>query len=321
MIDNFKFIREEHYNCLESVLVSLMATWEQEYILMFAQNWGFSFLPPENKSSKILGSRIGGGEYKVWECLSEFYGITPLFHKEEDTLQQLDILRKELSQGMPVLLCLDAYYAPWKDVCGKFHFEHYSLAIEKDDDFVYCIDPFVNSLANPLPMKNFSQGNAKCITISRSEDYSTNVDWKKLLQDAAKTILKEDENINGIQGMRAFADVVESSFDLRKEMEGFEEMIWVSPLILRISDIGSRRLHFASVMKYLEQNYNTQDLSHFTSQIEKAGWGWRRIRRILASACESQNPEQFTGELANEIKRLALLEEKVAQELLKFSRQ
>ncbi len=318
MIDNFKFIREEHYNCLENVLVSLMETWQQEYVLMFSEGWGFTYLPPEDKPSEILGNRIGGGEYKVWECLQKYYGIIPTVHLEEDTDLQKNILRNELAEESPVILSLDAFYAPWKDVFGKYHFEHYSLAIAIDEEkgAVYCLDPFVNSLANPLPMDNFIKGNAKCITLVRNTKNLISINLHEILKNAALTILRDEGDINGIKGMRAFADQMESSFNLRKEIEGFETMIWVSPIILRISDIGARRLHFASVLLYLEKHFSGNNLSYFSKQVEKAGWGWRRIRRLLASACDSENPEEFTVQIVSDIRRLAEFEESIAKEML-----
>lgn len=317
MIENFKFIREEHYNCLENVLVSLMETWQQEYVLMFSEGWGFTFLPPIDENPEILGNRIGGGEYKVWECLWKYHGVLPAFHEEENIDLQKDILRNELADGRPVILSLDAFYAPWKDVFGKYHFEHYSLAVDIDEEkgVIYCLDPFVNNLANPLPMESFIKGNAKCITLTRSKEKPNDINLNEILEKAALTILADEGDINGIQGMRAFADKMESSFNLKQEIEGYEEMIWVSPIILRISDIGARRLHFASVLQYLEKIFPEKDLSRFSKQVEKAGWGWRRVRRMLASACDSNNPQEYTAQIVNDIRRLADFEEGIAKEM------
>jgi|GEM_PF-1085209 len=315
MVDlDFKFISKEHYNCIENVLATLMTTWDREYTLMFSRNWGFAMLPGEHKND-LLGYRIGGGIYNVWECLNEYEGVeTTEVHG--DIKLQREVLNNLLAEGKPVIVEMDGYYAPWKDVYFKYHTQHFCLVVGQLEDGYGCLDPYVNSDINLLPYNFFDMAQVKCIMIEAKEK-KQQIDLYKLLKDATDIILMEEEEISGIAGMLAFGDKFEMEVDLQAEKAGYEDMIWMAPMVFRLSDIGSRRLNFSETLSSLYKRFGYQELEDIRVQVEKAGWVWRRIRRTVISEMYTPQNNQ-KKKIGGMIRNVALAEEETAKSILKF---
>ncbi len=316
----FEFIRKEQYNCIENVLATLMKTLDREYELMFAKAWGFTMIPSEISEDDLIGYRIGGGEYKVWECLETYYNVNSQLCDSENHLEQIQILDEELSKGRQVVLEIDGFYTPWKDVANKYHLGHYCLVVNKDkkENSYGCIDPYENSLINPLPKENLEKGHARCITLKMNDPIEPQLDWQDILVNAAKTILIKEDAISGVDGMRALAKRIKRHFDIAREIEGYEEMIWVAPIILRLSDIGSRRLNFSECLIKLHEHTGIEELLEFAQRVEKTGWDWRRVRRTIVTSADDRDND-YKSTIANMIEMIADKEETIAKDILDFA--
>ncbi|WP_172674846.1 BtrH N-terminal domain-containing protein [Cellulosilyticum ruminicola] len=181
----YHFISKEQYNCLENVWVTLLTTRGVDYPLMFAENWGFTLFPPEEEN-QIIGFRIGGGEYKVLDCLSNYIGIHTKYYETEDIEAQIALLNKELEDGHDVIVEADSYYFPWKLVGERHNFIHYGLIVGKDEitgDY-QCLDPFENSDLNPLSRENLVKGKLHCMTIRKGEA-KKDIIWQDIVKHAA----------------------------------------------------------------------------------------------------------------------------------------
>ena len=315
MVDlNFKFISKENYNCIENVMATLMLTWEREYAYMFSRNWGFTILPSKPESD-LLGYRIGGGIYNTWECLNEFAGVATTEVSGDSDLQK-QILQNELAEGNPVIIKMDGYYAPWKDVYKKYHLRHYCLVINQSEEGCGCLDPYVNSDINLFPEEYFDLADTKCILIKVKEEKKA-IDYRQILKEAADIILMEDGGISGIGGIRAFADIFEHNADLQEEKAGYEDMIWVAPMIYQISDIGSRRLNFSETLTALYNRCGFKEVADIADKVQKAGWDWRRIRRTMVSAMDTPKQDK-NKKIAEMIRNVADVEETAAKSILSF---
>jgi hypothetical protein len=315
MVDlEFKFISKENYNCIENVLVTLMLTWEREYALMFSRNWGFTMLPEEQKMN-LLGPRIGGGIYHTWECLNEYAGVATKEISGVSKVQK-QVLQTSLAEGNPVIIKMDGYYAPWKDVFKKYHLQHYCLVVSLEKEGYGCLDPYVNSNVNVFPYEYFDIADTRCILIEAGEARKA-VDLNKILKEAADIILMQEGTINGIHGIRAFADTFEDAVDLKAEMAGYEDMIWIAPIIYQITDIGSRRLNFSETLTALHNRYGFQELEDMSARMEKNGWEWRRIRRTIVAAMDKTERDQ-RSRIASMIRKVADDEEAVAKDIVSF---
>lgn len=310
----FKFISKENYNCIENVLATLMLTWEREYALMFSRNWGFTMLTKEHKTN-LLGYRIGGGVYQTWDCLKEYAGVET---KEitGDSKVQKQVLQTALTEGKPVIIEMDGYYAPWKDVYRKYHLQHYCLVVSQTNEGYGCLDPYVNSNINVFPYEYFDVAGTQCILLEGRDDRQ-DIDLYKILKEAADIILMQESTISGINGIRAFADTFEQEVDLKAEMMGYEDMIWIAPLIYQITDIGSRRLNFSEALTALHNRYGFKELETMSARTAKNGWEWRRIRRTIVAAMDKPERDQ-RSRIADMIRLVADAEENVAKDIVSF---
>jgi hypothetical protein len=311
---DFIFVSKENYNCIENVLASLMLSWKKEYALMFSRNWGFTMLPTE-KDTNLLGTRIGGGIYHTWECLNEYTGVSTKEITGDSKVQKL-VLHFALTEGKPVIIKMDGFYSPWKDVYKKYHLQHYCLAVSLTKEGYGCLDPYVNSDINVFPYDDFEIAETSCILIEAEEE-KKDVDLNKILKEAADIILMQEGTISGIHGIRAFADTFEHEVDLKAEMAGYEDMIWLAPIIYQITDIGSRRLNFSEALTALYNRYGFKRLEEMSTKLEKSGWEWRRIRRTIVAAMDRTERDQ-RSRIANMIRNVADAEEFVANDMLSF---
>ena len=94
-------------------------------------------------------------------------------------------------------------------------------------------------------------------------------------------------------------------------------MIWLAPIIFRISDIGSRRLNFAECLRYLGENYGVEALYTYSKALEKLGGKWRRVRRIMVTSATDKQKD-YIPMLSQIISQLADDEEQVAIGLSKL---
>lgn len=310
----FKFISKENYNCIENVLASLLMTWEREYALMFSRNWGFTMLPEEQKTN-LLGYRIGGGIYNTWECLNEYEGVATKEISGDSNVQK-QVLQTSLAEGNPVIIKIDGYYAPWKDVFNKYHLQHYCLVVSMTKEGYGCLDPYVNSNVNVFPYEYFEIADTQCILIEAGEGRKE-VNLNKILKEAADIILMQEGTISGINGIRSFGDTFERDVDLKAEIAGYEDMIWIAPIIYQISDIGSRRLNFSETLAALHDRYGFKELEDISAKMEKCGWEWRRIRRTIVAAMDKTERDQRIR-IASMIRKVADAEETVAKDILRF---
>jgi hypothetical protein len=179
-----------------------------------------------------------------------------------------------------------------------------------------CLDPYVNSNVNVFPYEYFEIAETQCILIETGEGRK-DVNLNKILKEAADIILMQEDTISGINGIRAFADTFEHEIDLKAEMAGYEDMIWIAPIIYQITDIGSRRLNFSETLTALHNRYGFKELEDMSAKLAKNGWEWRRIRRTIVAAMDKPEPDQ-RNRIASMIRKVADGEETVARDMLSF---
>lgn len=311
MIHGFLPCHYELYNCLEDVLACIAKGFKREHMLMYAQAWNFSFFPAGTKS-RIIGNRVEAGEYNAWVCLEKYHGVKSKCHFSETSLQQVDILRKELEQGSPIVLWLDGFYVPWTNVYKKLHMKHFLIVIDINsaEESINVIDPYWNKEINALSIKNFKLSKAKCITFSLSEEEPV-TDWHEIIENAVSNIQKAQ----AFSAMRKFAEEAEHTINIKAEYEGFEELKYNSPIFMQLAEVFFRRLNFAGLLTYLGERNGVTRLIELSGHMKTAGDGWKKARDILIKAIESKEQEKKLAEFANKVRELADYEENLALEL------
>lgn len=154
-------------NCLEDILATVSIYFQNDFELMYAESWGFTFYPAVRNLNTALGKRLDAGKNDYFSNLEKFHGLRTKWHLKRTLAEYELLIRTELLAGNPVAVFMDAYWLPWTKAYKIHHAPHYCLIIGQGDnsDFM-CLDPYVTREVCTLPASLLINGNAKCITFS-----------------------------------------------------------------------------------------------------------------------------------------------------------
>ncbi|MCX7923157.1 MAG: C39 family peptidase [Clostridia bacterium] len=320
MLEDIKSIHHELHNCIEDTLASLALTLEREYILMFAEAWNFSYNPRARRALGTFGNSVDYGEYKVFGCIDRYHGIGTECNYKGDINNQLEVMKKEFQQGKAVILWMDAFFVPWTPVFNKYHRPHYciGIGIDEAEGVIKCDDPFWNKHQESIPFKSFEDGNGKCLSVNLSDRGETDLDWHEVVTIAAQQVLGDGEKGNIFSAMCKFADDAEESLDLAAEIKGYEEKMFLAPLFMHMTQIGSSRGNFARVLVYLSEKFEVEQLLLLSREMEKAGANWIEMRNTLMGAYH-KGDRGMVIKVMDEIRAMADHEESIAKRLIEVS--
>jgi hypothetical protein len=315
MLLNIKALEDKSMDCAEVLVVTVVAWWGRNHELMFAESWGFHYQPPVAGEPKILGNRINSRGGNLLELLEQYHGVHLVPH-DTKTAAVLDVVRRELAAGRPVIISIDSFWCPWDIGYLKHHNMHGCLVVglEDDETSLYCIDGYYIKDVGRLPMSSFKQGCGPCATIAVSGEEKSDADWGEIVQNAVRRLSETD----AFQEILAFAAEIESSLDLSAEGEGFENNFWDCPLIHQLLNIGRGRIQFANALRLLARRNQVNALLPLAERLEKVGWQWTTVRSMLIKEQMMPDPAVTISAVVGKIKEAVVEEESLARALLEL---
>ncbi len=305
-------------NCLEDILATAATYFQNDFELMFAESWGFTFYPAMRNLNTILGKRLDAGKNDYFGNLERFHGIRTQWHFKKTIDEYEMMIKEELLAGNPVAVFMDAYWLPWTKTYKIYHAPHYCLIIGKDDnsDFL-CLDPYVTRDICTLPGKCLLYGNAKCITFSVNKP-STSIDWGKIILNSSQKMLETcTYGKNAFECMGEFSIELGKLKDLDSEINGCPIPLLV-PVFLQLKEIGAGRRHFAEVLEYLSAKGAATDVLSYAEVFRKLSTKWNKVRKNVMTECDRNTKISILEASAKEISAIAKEEERVALELLQL---
>ncbi len=96
--------KKRAFNCYDDIYTAISKWKNNNYEIMFADSWGFTF----NKKSKLINSERGDKE----ALLFDYHGMELINRglKEKDNL--ISIVNKELENNMPIAILGDGFFLP-----------------------------------------------------------------------------------------------------------------------------------------------------------------------------------------------------------------
>ena len=318
MLHGFTLIHDDFHDCLDDVLASLALTWGREYALMFSRGWDFEYFPSDRQANDKLGKRFSIGKDYIWDSIDRYHGIQSKCHYNKKFEEQLSVMRDELNEGWPVIVWMDPYYLRWTPCYKKAHAQHFCIAVELDEKsgIIHCLDPFWNKDINHIKISNFKSGNGKCIMLSLVDTEDIRFDWNDIIKSAVQELIGNNRKINAFDSMRLFADEVERSLDISLEINGFEEIPFMAPLIIKTTVLGLHRVNFAMALKYIAEKFKVEGLLPMVKDMKKFGRRWHKVRKIYFNGIGAEDAANTRSMAAKEIRSLAAAEERFTHRLL-----
>lgn len=311
MILNIKPVYDESLDCLQSVIASAMTYWKRDYVMMFADSWGFDFISGDSCCNTTLGKRVSPGwKGEVWNLINKYHGVKVQWKSFGDFHKDIAFIKNTISQNQPVAVSFDAFWCPWDVAYQKYHNTHYCLIIgEKDKQNLICIDPYVSRGHEIFPITELEKSYEKCIVFHIGMEENNNYRWRDVLFQANNII------INGaFSKMQQFADEICTGLDLKKEMEGCHDMHTV-PLFEQLKKIGASRKNFAKVLIYLSEKFSVGELISLSDRLNNASNMWNKIRLKTMKMAIITSQQSHTEKIAEKIREIAEYEVRIAQDL------
>jgi hypothetical protein len=303
---------KDGHDCLEDILAVLSHWLGRDYEMMFMDTWGFIYYPP--MQSKILGSRIDTGDFRVWENLHYYHGILANWRFNLTMEERFCTIRSELSKNCPVIMHTDGYYIPWIKIYQKFHRDHTCLIIGIDeDDNLICLDPFWNTDINLLPKENFVLSDSTCTTICLEDEKVKQV-WANDLEKAIKNLIGKN-NRSCFDMLRSFSDDLYNLINLSDEIKGCEEWPYVAPLFMQLFKIGHSRTNFGSMLNYLGDRYDQSYLNIYAEKLKLLKDKWISVIRTLVLVSEAIDYKAELNYCYDTLYEIADEEESIANDL------
>ena len=312
MVEHVTPIRDETFDCLESIVISMAIHWKREFILMFAESWDFEYLKrvPGN-SDQLIGQRIGvGWKGEKWELLKKYHGVqVEWFPCTGSDSRIIALIQDSISAGQPIGIGIDVFNCPWDLGYQKYSFIRHILLIGIDDnEQLICLDPYVASEELVLPLAELEEGICKIVTFHKNDTWIGEYDWKEIVHDAVNSC-------TFFNLICEFAEEVEDSLDLTAEVEGFLDIHTVA-LFEQLKKIALARRKFGRLLKYFGDRFSEPVLLELAQELEIIADLWTKIRLKLTKLTMLPQKTVDKKGIAERIRELAKCEEVVAQKLL-----
>lgn len=282
-------------NCLESYATSVVKWLGRDYDMMFAESWNYRFEGDDSNACCKSGSYISLGKHNdSWNLLERYHGVKFKFNEPENSINVLNILRKELEEERPVIIKMDSYWCTYlKQTYHKLHEEHSVLVVGLDEEagLIHCRDHETDG-AN-LTIGDFQQGLGFYLTYEITGCEVSEFDWKEILSTT-------------LDNLRTTNTLIEKEVHCSVKH---------APLYLNFLNIANSRITFSKTLRFLAIRNNVHALIPLADQLDDAGEKWNTVRRMLIKLTFMLHHSQLHNRIGIELDELVNEERSIAAQL------
>jgi hypothetical protein len=318
MID-IKPVRNDNYNCFQTVVATLATFWRRDYELIFSDQWGFQFKVPFESNNQRIGELLmPGWKGETKEILNRYHGMEITWHINVHYSYAINKLQEELLVTRPIAIYIDSYLCPWSPAFNKYHTDHFFLVvgINVESMDLICVDPYYSNNVEFLSEEIYKDNIHKFCTFS-VKDHDSKINWRELLLSyipQSQSTLQRD-NIDPFTMMRSFANEIMHNLDINMELEDNYDMLGV-PLLRQLKEIENARYNFSSTLKYISHKFSDTDINAISQQIHEAGETWYKIRLMIMKLAFIPNKLNGQQKISQRINEVADFEERLASDLI-----
>lgn len=279
-------------NCLEDAALTILYSLDIEHRVMFFDSW--SFLYNKDLATDKLGEKIMDFTNED-KFLLEYHGV---LWKRYENNQSDDIERvlKELKENRPILLPFNMRFAPWS----------YSF-MDDDDQHVlvisgynlkkqafYCTDSLGYQEACELPFDSFIKGAQVYLTLSRET-----INKEIQLEQFFKELIDNFERKNTLENLRFFAEDIKNNLDIKKEVEGVEDLEFCSLHLNFYNNLKRTRKNFSGLIDCINYSCSTPVLDSLNFKFKDLASQYERVRVFLRKAVSGSFPDNLNDQFSN----------------------
>ncbi len=320
LVSEIKSIKNNDYDCLQSIVLTVATFWDIDPTMMFSLLWGFKYYNTDNSLNR-LGDKIDlGYPGNAWEFLHKYNGIKIKERIPEDP-DNIELVRETIIDSIScdnqIALNIDAYVCPWNLSYQKTHYPHYCIVTGFCDNDIVCIDPFSSSNEYEiLPIESLIRGyNDKlqrgfCYLEFEKDQVSNTIDLLELIEVLYKNI--KNQNTSLINSILSFSNDI-LHIDYGTEIDSMNDINSI-PLVLKVNSIGNNRKNVASYFKYLSSIFKEDSLLTLSSEFTASFNSWYKVKLYLIMYFTTQRRKDIEN-ISVKLKSIAEIENKILGDL------
>lgn len=320
-------IKPVHYdflNCIEDAVISAIEWAGYRYELLFSEAWSFPFDLKDYNVSQNLGTSLKVNhefDENAGRNLEKYHGIKGVVSDGISLEKVIKTIRCELENNRPVMVSMDSFFCPWDWNYGKHYSVHAFLVTGiGDNGELFCCDGFFRT-CKTITKEELERGYLGWyVTFSFAGNEKVDVNWREILENAVHQ-LKEANPLNCFDSIRKYADVLENKNDIKKEIQGYEDDLFLVPLIYNLESIAYGRRKFAKLLNYFEEGTGIQTLQVLSNNLIEIASLWANVRAMLLKTAFLDDLDEISLIKQKVVKRLrdiADKEESTANQLLEL---
>ncbi len=309
---NVEPFHSDFANCTEECMISVANYFKRNYILMYSQAWGFSFVEGIDQSSD-LGYSLDADRGVIHELLRLYHGFQITINNEALAEQVKENIISELDNNKPVGILMDTYYYSW-DPNRNQHGSHCFLitGVDTQKELFYCTDPFFQKKDAILDFKDFIDGYLGVhFTVNLVNEEIADYSWKNIINNTINKLSGRDRQGESIfENMLKYADYLEKNICLKNETSG-EARIIDMPFYVKLQDISRGRKQYALFIEEIASRHNISGLFEIAKKLKHASTKWDVVRGIMVKAVLSSDESIVKEKLSPKIREIANIEKDI----------
>ena len=298
---------------------------------IYAYSWNFGYNPEKDSFAKRITLSRDGQIINTEQqyALVDYCGIKPIWHSNCNMKNFVDnILRKEIANNRPVALAIDIFSCYWHIFFNKFHFAHYCLITDIDDDGVVCVDDTLASEDGFLKLQ--TRPERVKISFETLEKYIfgyvtfetnlsiSNYSKDKIIYLSALKTLTGFNGISDFENMRKLLHDIDKNFNIDQEIQNeIEKTSDVRAMALprTFGTLFWSRYNYYDFLKNNQNNCHL-NLNYILNEMQKSVTLWEEIfNSILKCAITGKNIS-IKQVLQKNLSKIITIEESLANHII-----
>lgn len=326
---------EPFYNprntCIENIYISICNALKRSFTDMYAYSWNFGYKYPNAlKDNDLFGKRIMPGRdcqglnSELHYALEKYCGVSPVWHINCEYKNFINIVKKELDNGRPVVIGTDIFYCNWHKASGKYHSIHFCLIIGMNENGFICIDDTLASndgnliLTEPpkslmFDFNTLSRFKFGFITFKINPTISEQSSDEMIYMSALKTITGID-GVSDYQRMRELLSDINNYLNIDKEIQGFEDA-WAIDLVRCFNYLIWARINYTNLLEE-KQKYMGIDIKTFSNKLTYSMNLWNGIRNYIMKYAVEPDIKFCKEMVCDSLNDIIKIEENLANEIV-----
>lgn len=296
-----------YLNCLEMALTLICELFNEDSIGLYINSWSFYYVKGKNIGNciKTYNSRL------QVERLTRYLKFDIQLYEGTN---KISIVKKNVAEGLPVLITMDVFNCPWHKGYHKINILHACIIIDVNESGVVCIDPYLTNEKKQLCFQEFNQA-IDLYTFNKTNKVKRTLDLDCFICE-----IKNNDYISpkAFVMMNQFANDIKHLKDVKCLMDNQND-IYLSSYFRKLKFIADDRYKMAYLFKYLSTECKDAFKENFVDPFMWCYISWQKVINLSMKAFfQNKDIASYMYRISNQIKQISAVESKLYNKILHY---